>query len=237
MQGRAKIFGWWGRLEDDVPLALFQGPSQPVAFASGLGPPAVESWSVGTQFEVQPFVAGLRYTERRLISAVAREDRSAGSTVVNPGADATRLERSVTLAVSKPFWDLWMMEASARIQWVRANVLAAALLGQGPVGAPVEAWLPELKLSAGKEFPISPVCMLQLGASVAVWRTLPEKERLVLSDLEWRDRLDLRLGVGFKDGRDGTAVLSAEAFDVFDSGRRRRSLEGRSVRFALAVGF
>jgi hypothetical protein len=139
--------------------------------------------------------------------------------------------------VSKSFWSLWMMEASARIQWVRANVLAAALLDQGPVGAPVEAWLPEFKLTAGKEFPISPVCNVQLGASVAVWRALPEMERLVLSDLDWRDRLDLRLGVAFKDGRDGTVVLSAEAFDVFDSGRRRGSLEGRSIRFGLAVTF
>ncbi|HET6983227.1 MAG TPA: TonB-dependent receptor [Myxococcaceae bacterium] len=237
MQARAKIFAWWGRLEDDVPLALFQPSPQPPALAPGLRPPATESWSVGSQFEVRPLVVGLRYTERRLLSAVAREDGSDGVTVVNPSGDVTRLDRGVTLTVSKPFWSLWTMEASARIQWVRANVLAAALLDQGPVGSPVEAWLPEFKLTAGKEFPISPVCMLQLGASVAVWRTHPEAERLVLSDLEWRDRLDLRLGVGFKEGRDGTVVLSADAFDVFDSGRRKGSLEGRSVRFALSVGF
>ena len=237
MQARAKIFAWWGRLEDDVPLALFRPSPQPPAFASGLRPPAAESWSVGTQLEVAPLVVGLRYTERRLLSAIARQDGSDGATVLNPGEDVTRLERGVTFTVSKPFWDLWTMEASARIQWVRANVLAAALLDGRPVGVPVEAWLPEFKLTAGKEFPVSPVCMLQLGASMAVWRTVPEAERLVLSDLDWRDRVDLRLGFGFKDGPSGTVVLSAEAFDIFDSGRRQGSLEGRSVRFALSVGF
>jgi hypothetical protein len=234
-QGRAKLFGWWGRLEDDVPLALFQAASNAPAFALGLRAPAAESWSVGTQLEVSPLVAGLRYTERRLVSAVAREEST--RTVVNPSGDPTRLERTVTFTLSSPFSNLWMMEASARIQWVRANVLAAALLEQGAIGAPLEAWLPEFKLTTGKEFPISPVCNLQLGASVAVWRAVPELERLVLSDLEWRDRLDLRLGVGFKEGRDGRVVLSAEAFDVFDSGRRKGSLEGRSVRFAISVGF
>jgi hypothetical protein len=237
MQARAKIFAWWGRLEDDVPLALFQSSPQAPAFAPGLRAPAAESWSVGTQVELAPLVVGLRYTERRLLSAVARQDSSEGATVVNLGGDVTRLERGVTFTVSKPFWSLWTLAASARIQWVRANVLATALLDEGPVGAPVEAWLPEFKLTAGKEFSISPVCVLQLGASMAVWRTVPEAERLVLSDLEWRDRLDVRLGVGFKEGRDGTVVLSAEAFDVFDSGRRQGSLEGRSIRFALSVGF
>jgi hypothetical protein len=236
-QGRAKIFGWWGRLEDDLPLALLQSASQPTVFSSGLQAPAVESWSLGTQFEAGPLVSGLRYSERRLISAVARDDGGDPSLLVNPGKGAIRHERTLTLTVSHPFSDLWMLEASARIQWLRANILAATLLDPRPVGAPGEAWLPEVKVTTGRIIPISPTCSLQLGASLALWRGAAETERFALSDLVWTDRVDLRIGVGFRVDRDGAVALSVEGFDIFDSGRQQGRLQGRSVRFGLAVTF
>jgi hypothetical protein len=142
--------------------------------------------------------------------------------------------------VSRPFSNLWMLEASARIQWLRANVLASSLLEAGPLlRAPVEAWLPELKLSAGREIVLAPNCLLQLGASVAIWRTLPEGDLFLPSSIElaWTERLDLRVGVAFKERMNEVVYLSVEAFDLFDSGRRRGSLEGRSIRFGLAVSF
>jgi len=243
-QGRAKIFGWWGRLEDDLPIALFQARQQPTIFASGLRPPAAEAWSLGTEFEVRPFVAGLRYSERRLVSAVALLDDGGRPMVVNTGEGtassaqpASRLERTVTLTVSHPFRDLWTLDASARLEWVRANVLGVALLDPDPVGEPVEAWLPEFKLSGARIFPLSPIWTLQLGASVAVWRGSPETERFRVSDLEWRDRVDLRLGLSVRTGQDGAFSFSVEGFDLFDSGFRPNSIGGRSVRFGLEAIF
>jgi hypothetical protein len=133
-----------------------------------------------------------------------------------------------------------MLEASARIQWLRANVLASSLLDGGPtLRAPVEAWLPEFKVSAGREIFFAPNCILQLGASVAIWRMLPEGDlfRPSSTDLAWTERLDLRVGVAFKEQMHEVVYLSVEVFDLFDSGRRRGSLEGRSIRFGLAVAF
>jgi hypothetical protein len=244
--GKAKIFGWWGRLEDEVPLALLHSGTRAATFASGLRPPAAESWSLGTQVELPPVVAGFRYSERRLISAVAVLDDGARPMVVNPGEGAaangqpaTRFERTVTLSVSHPFWDLWTLDASARLQWVRANVLAASLLEAGPLHEPVEVWLPEVKVSAGRGFPLGPSCTLQLGASVAVWRVPPGSERFITvpGDLDFADRIDFRIGMSIRAWREGWVQLTAEGFDLFDSGRRRSQLEGRSVRFGLEVGF
>jgi hypothetical protein len=248
-QGRAKIFGWWGRLEDDVPLALLDGARQPVAFGSGLRPATAASWSLGTQFELWPFVAGLRYTERRLIAALGRIESGDRTTLVNPGqasspagAAPTRLQRSLTISVSRPMVERWVLEASGRLEWLEANVLANALLDTpaSGVGASRQAWLPELKGTAGRSFPLGPHWQLELGASVALQRAIPEAELFDpgASDLAWTGRVDVRVGLGWTDGRQGSATLSVEGFDLLDTaGPGPSGISGRSVRVGVAVTF
>lgn len=248
-EGRAKIFGWWGRLADDVPLGLLAGAPQPIAFASGLRPPAAEAWSVGTQFEMIPFVGGLRYSERRLTSAIARVEPGDVTTVVNPGQGtasglerATRLERSLTVSVSMPYSDQWVLEASARLEWLQANVLSAALLETSPtrLSSPVEVWAPELKLVAGHSIVLGPRWRLRLGAALALWRALPETERFAptASDLAWTSRVDVRAGLEWGDGRGRSAAISVEGFDLFDTRTRGAlSLDGRSVRLGASFQF
>jgi hypothetical protein len=248
-EGRARIFGWWGRLADDVPLALLGGDTQTLAFASGLRPPAVEAWSVGTQFEMAPFVGGLRYSERRLTSAIARMEAGDVTTVVNPGPGTasgverpTRLERSLTVSVSVPYSDRWVLEASARLDRLQANVLSAALLETSPtrVPPPVEVWAPELKVAAGHSIVLGAHWRLRLGAAFALWRALPETERFAptASDLAWTSRVDVRAGLEWGDGRGCSAAVSVEGFDLFATRAQGPvSLDGRSVRLGASFQF
>jgi hypothetical protein len=135
-----------------------------------------------------------------------------------------------------------MLEASGRLERVEANVLTDALLDSSAtrVGAPREAWLPELKVTAGRSLPLAPRWNLELGASVALLRAVPETESFDPSspDVAWTDRVDVRAGVTWTDGRQGAANVSVEAFDLLDSGGRSSTgLPGRSIRLGLAVTF
>jgi len=246
-EGRAKIFGWWGRLADDVPLALLGGATLPTALAAGLRPPAAEAWSVGTQFEMSPFVGSLGYSERRLTSAIARMGAGDGTTVVNPGQDSgverpTRLERSLTVSVSLPYSDQWVLEASARLERLQANVLSAALLETSParVPSPEEVWAPELKVAVGHSLVFGPRWRLRLGAAFELRRALPEVERFAptASDLAWTSRVDVRVGLEWGDGRSRSASISVEAFDLFDTRTQGAAPpDGRSVRLGASFTF
>ncbi|HET6983646.1 MAG TPA: TonB-dependent receptor [Myxococcaceae bacterium] len=248
-EGLAKIFGWWGRLADDVPLAVLGGAPHPVAFASGLRPPAAEAWSVGTQFAMMPFVGGLRYSERRLTSAIARMEAGDVTTVVNPGQDSaagverpSRLERSLTVSVSVPYSDQWVLEASARLERLQANVLSAALIETSParVPSPVEVWAPELKVAVGHSIVLGPRWRLRLGTAFGLWRALPEMERFAptSSDLTWTSRVDARVGLEWSDGKGRSADISIEGFDLFDTRTHgAAALDGRSVRLGASLQF
>ena len=169
--------------------------------------------------------------------------------VVNPGeGDSSgsqrpqRLQRTLTFSVFHPFADLWMLQASVRLERLTANVLGSVLLdgGAGPLSAPVEAWLPELKLAIGRVIPLAPRWQFQVGASVALRRAIPETDRFVPtgSGPPWIQRVDLRLGLDWVTGHQAAAGIAVEVFNLFDSARSTMAaMDGRSVRLSSRVSF